>query len=138
MEMADIIAINKSDGDNIDRSKIAKSEIERAIHFFQPKDSGWQTTVDLMSSVNGNGIEQIWKRISEHAYVVNNNGWFDKNRKEQIKLWFYDDLNSRLLSHFNKNENFRKLIREYENKIVNGKMLPGVAISELLKEILEN
>ncbi|MFI5171140.1 MAG: methylmalonyl Co-A mutase-associated GTPase MeaB [Chitinophagales bacterium] len=133
MEMADIIAINKSDGENIANAKIAKADAERAIHFFHPKDSGWQTTVDTISSLTGDGVEKIWQRIIEHHSAAEKNGWLQQNRKQQFKLWFYDNLNNALLTHFTKDKNYKKLLSDYENKIAEGKILPTAAVEELLK-----
>ncbi len=137
MEMADIIAVNKSDGDNISKAKNTKSDIDRAIHLFQPKDSGWQTSVDIISSITGNGIDEIWNKIIEHHILIQTNGWMIKNRNEQFKLWFYDNLNNALLNTFNKNENYRKMIREYEIKIMNREILPSVAVMELISMLLK-
>ncbi|MBK7036384.1 MAG: methylmalonyl Co-A mutase-associated GTPase MeaB [Bacteroidetes bacterium] len=136
MEMADIILINKSDGDNMEKAKIARADVERAIHLYQPKDSGWQTTAEICSAVSGLNLETIKNLIDSYIKTVTQNGYFKTRRKQQFKQWFNEDLNNKLLQHFHQNPSFRTLLAEQEIKIENGEILPPKAVQLLLQQFL--
>ena len=136
MEMADIILINKSDGDNIEKTKIAKADVDRAIHLYQPKDSGWQTVTETCSAISGHNLEIIKQLINSYIKTVTQNGYFKTRRKEQFKQWFNDDLNNKLLHHFHQNHSFRLLLTEQEIKIEKGEILPPKAVQVLLQQFL--
>lgn len=136
MEMADIILINKSDGDNLEKAKIARADVERAIHLYQPKDSGWQTTAEICSSITGLNLETIKNLIHSYIKNVTQNGYFKTRRKQQFKQWFKDDLNNKLLLHFHQNPSFLSLLAEQEIKIENGEILPPKAVQILLQQFL--
>ena len=133
MEMADIILINKSDGDNMEKAKIARADVERAIHLYQPKDSGWQTTTEICSAVSGLNLETIKNLIHSYINTVTQNGYFKTRRKDQFKQWFNEDLNNKLLQHFHQNPKYLQLLREQEIKIENGEILPPMAVQSLMQ-----
>jgi len=136
MEMADIILINKSDGDNMEKAKIAKGDVDRAIHLYQPKDSGWQTVTETCSAITGHNLETIKQLINSYLNTVAQNGYFKTRRKQQFKQWFHEDLNNKLLHHFHLNPTFRKLLAEQEIKIEKGEILPPKAVQGLLHQFL--
>ena len=78
MEMADAIAINKADGENIKHAKNAKAEFERAIHLFPPNENGWTTEVKTCSAVENIGIDHIWELVKKYVDVTKNSGYFRK------------------------------------------------------------
>ncbi|WP_290838878.1 methylmalonyl Co-A mutase-associated GTPase MeaB [Flavobacterium sp.] len=83
MEMADAIAINKADGDNIKKAKLAKTEFGRALHFFPAKSSGWMPKAATCSAVTKEGIPEIWEIVSEYVSLTKENGFFENRRREQ-------------------------------------------------------
>lgn len=103
MEMADLVVINKADGENQKAVKIAQGQLKEAVHFFPKKENGWITDVFVCSSLMGEGLESIWDKIEEFEKTMKVNGFFDRNRalqrvhwmKEQIhlllKMGFYSD-----------------------------------------------
>lgn len=138
MEMADIIAINKADGDNMERSTIALGDINRALHLFQQKDSGWQTTVTACSALTGAGIPELWQKINAYYIQVTANGYLNQNRKIQQLQWFNEYLNIEIINHFNQNTNFNAAYKLYKKKVETAEMLPPVAVQALLSEFIKN
>ena len=87
MEMADTIVINKADGDNIAKAKLAKSEFNRALHLFPAKKSGWIPKVTTCSAVYVDGIDAVWKIISDYFEMVKANSYFQAKRQDQNQFW---------------------------------------------------
>jgi LAO/AO transport system kinase len=135
MEMADIIVINKADGDNIAKSRLAMGEVTRALHLFQAKDSGWTTTVDTCSALTGDGINALWDQINNFQTTVKENGFFEQNRRNQHVQWFNEYLNTVLLQHIKQNDRFKSTLAELQEKIEHAEMLPPVAVQALLNAL---
>src|SRR5690606_36889160 len=76
MEMTDLIAINKADGDNLKQAKLAKVEFNRALHLYPKKPSGWQPKVLLCSGLNNEGIEAIWEQIQYYVSLASQTSYF--------------------------------------------------------------
>ncbi len=135
MEMADIIAINKADGDNTERAQIALGDVRRALHLFQLKDSGWNTTVETCSALTAKGIPEMWQSIKKYHQHVVENGYFQRNRKQQYMQWFNEYLNISLINHFNQNDEFKAAFQHYSSKVEQAEMLPPVAVQALLSKV---
>jgi LAO/AO transport system kinase len=90
MEMTDTIVINKADGDNIVKAKLAKSEFNRALHLFPPKSSGWMPKVTTCSAYEKTGIDAIWDIITEYFEWVKSNQYFEENRQKQNQFWMME------------------------------------------------
>ncbi len=132
MEMADAIAINKADGDNIARAEMARVQYVNALHLFPPAESGWKPRVLTCSAIKQDGIDQIWKTIGEYLSQVNGNGYFQFKRNEQSKFWMYETINDQLKSGFCHNQRIREMIPEFERKVQNGEISSFVAARRLL------
>ena len=96
IEMADAIAINKADGDNLKRAKIAKIEFDRTLHLYPEKSSNWQPKTAICSALNNEGIYAIWKIIQEYIQVTIKNGFFNKKRNEQNKFWLIQTIENQI------------------------------------------
>lgn len=100
MEMADAIAINKADGDNIRKSKMARAEYQSALHMFPPNSNGWIPQVLTCSAVKSEGIEEIWSLIGQFEQQTKTNGWFYNNRRRQNLSWMEETIKYHLESDF--------------------------------------
>lgn len=100
MEMADTIVINKADGDNIAKAKLAKTEFNRALHLFPAKNSGWIPKVTTCSAFEKTGIDNVWQIISEYFDLVKTNGYFEDKRQNQNQFWMMETINEQLKNHF--------------------------------------
>ena len=100
IEMADAIAINKADGDNVKRAKLAKVEFNRALHMYPIKDSDWQPKVTLCSALTNDGIDAIWDVILDYITLTKQNNYFNTKRTEQNKFWLLQTIEEQLKSVF--------------------------------------
>jgi LAO/AO transport system kinase len=133
IEMADVIVINKADGDNLKNAKLAKVEFNRALHMFPVKESGWKPKVLLASALQNEGISEIWELIKTYLTQSRENDYFDHKRNEQNKFWLLHTIEDRLKSDFYNNTSIKKELQNQLNLIDEGKTTPFAAADLLLK-----
>mgnify|MGYP006285332461 CR=1 FL=1 len=132
MEMADAILINKADGDNLNKARQARNEYKNALHLFPPTESGWIPKVDVCSSLNGLGMENAWKIISDFKEHTKANGYFEKKRNQQAKMIMYETIEQALKENFYSNEKMKKMLPEIEADLLNSKISSYMAARKLL------
>lgn len=137
MEMADGIAINKADGDNLERAKLAASQFRNALHLFPAPDSGWTPVVLTYSGFYNLGVKEIWDMVYAYIAFVKENGYFEYRRNEQSKYWMYESINERLRDSFYHNPAIEAMLREKENQVLGGKLTSFVAAKGLLDTYFE-
>jgi LAO/AO transport system kinase len=137
MEMADGIIINKADGNNIDKARLAAGQYRNALSLFPPSESGWTPKVLTYSGFYGTGIKEIWDMIDNYFSFVRANGYFDYRRAEQSKYWMYETINEHLRNSFYQNPTIAEMLKKSEQDVLNGKLTSFVAARQLLEEYFE-
>lgn len=137
MEMADAIVINKADGDNIAKAKLAKTEFNRALHLFPAKNSGWTPTASTCSSYTKEGIAEVWNTISDYFTLVKSNHYFEQKRQEQNQYWMLETINEQLKSNFYHHPAIIQLLEENKKAVQNNELSPFAAASRLLKKYFD-
>jgi len=132
IEMADVIAINKADGDNMKAAKLAKVEFNRALHLNPIKESNWQPRVVLCSAIENTGIEEIWKIIEDFENETKTSNYFYTNRNEQNKFWLMQTIEERLKTNFFQNETVKKELKKQLLLIEQNETTPFAAAEYLL------
>ena len=132
MEMADGIVINKADGDNLERAKLAASQFRNALHLFPAPESGWTPQVMTYSGFYNLGVKEIWKMIYDYIAFVKDNGYFEYRRNEQSKYWMYESINERLRDSFYHNPAIEAMLSDKEQQVLQGKLTSFVAAKSLL------
>lgn len=134
MEMADLIVINKADGDNIKRARLAKTEFNRALHLFPAKNSGWQPTVTTCSAVTHDGIPEVWKTINDYFDLTKENNYFNFHRSEQNSYWLTETINEQLKNNFYSRKDIADLLEANKKAVQNSEISPFTAASILLEK----
>ncbi len=134
MEMADLMVINKADGDNIKRARLAKTEFNRALHLFPAKSSGWQPTVTTCSAITHEGIADVWESISDYFKLVKENGYFQIRRSEQNSYWLTATINEQLLGRFYNDPGIARLLEETKKAVQEKRVSPFAAAKVLLEK----
>lgn len=129
MEMADLIAITKADGNNIDRAGLTKVQIENALQLFPMPESGLRPKVFLTSSTEGTGLDELWSAIGAFLQKTQN---FDANRSRQARYWMYETIDETLRAGFYQNEAIAELLKTVEARVERNEQSPFVAAHELL------
>lgn len=132
MEMADLIAITKADGDNITKANSAKVQYQNALHLFPPSESGWTPLVTTCSALTGEGIQQVWDTITEYSIFSQRNGFFTIRRLQQSKYWMYQSINEYLMNDFYNNSDTQSVLKCSEDKLIKGKISPFVAAQQAI------
>ncbi|OIQ22744.1 methylmalonyl Co-A mutase-associated GTPase MeaB [Lacinutrix sp. MedPE-SW] len=132
IEMADMIAINKADGDNIKSAKLAKVEFNRALHLYPQKTSAWQPKVMTCSAINNKGIEAIYNAIVEYIDLTTKNNYFNSKRNEQNKFWLLQTIEEQLKIDFFENAQIKDALQKQIALIEANKTTPFVAADYLL------
>ena len=134
MEMADMVVINKADGDNVKKSELAKLQYQNALHIFPQSESGWVPVVSTASSTKNIGIDHVWDKITDYKKLVLENGYFDKNRNHQQIQWMYNNINEELKRLFYASEDIKNHLKNFEKEIVSSKISPVKAAQLLIEE----
>lgn len=132
MEMSDLIAITKADGNNVDKASMARALYANALHLFPPTESGWVPTAVTSSAVTKEGLDVILKKIEEYFALVQENGFYLKKRREQARYWMYESINENLRNMFYENGSIAPLLPDYENAVLKGDLESFTAAAELL------
>lgn len=137
MEMADAIVINKADGDNIRKAKLAKTEFNRALHLFPAKRSGWIPTTATCSAITQDGIPEVWETISKFVKLTQSNDYFNVKRSEQNEYWMLETINEQLKLNFYNNSEIQTLLESNKKAVQNGEISPFAAAKLLLEKYFE-
>ena len=132
MEMADGIIINKCDGNNVEKCKLAATQFRNALHLFPMPESGWLPQVLTYSGFYGYGIEEVWNMVYEYIDFVKKNGYFEYRRAEQAKFWMYESINENLRNSFYNNPTIKDLLQAAESSVLEGRKTSFVAAKQLL------
>lgn len=138
MEMADVLIINKADGDNYQKALLAKAQYANALHLFPKSPSGWETKTAVCSSKAFSGIEEIWKLIEEYQEFTKENGYFHQKRREQDIYTLISSLEDKLQTLLFSNSAIQKHRNELQKKVAEQKLSPYQASEDLLQFIIEN
>ncbi|TYO99207.1 methylmalonyl-CoA mutase metallochaperone MeaB [Geothermobacter ehrlichii] len=133
MEIADLILINKAEGDNRPRAELAKSQIETALHIMQPKSSSWQVPVLLCSALKGEGIAETWQTIEDYRRTMEQSGEFAEKRRLQASDWMWSLLMDGLKDLFMRDPRVAALLPQVQDAVANGTSTPGAAARRLLE-----
>lgn len=132
MEMADLIVINKADGDNVKRARLAKTEYNRALHLFPMKNSGWSPKVTTCSAFHNEGIAEVWETITEYFSLTKENHFFEQKRKEQNQYWLIETINEQLKQNFYNHPEIQQLLEKNKKAVQNNEISPFAAAQLLL------
>lgn len=134
MEMADAVVINKADGTNLNKVKLAQSQFQTSLRLFPTGESKWIPEVLTCSSINKTGITEVWDNISEYVSFTKENCYFSIKRKNQAKFWMYETIQETLKNNFYNQPEISKKLKAFEKMVVNGKITPGNAVKELFAD----
>ena len=132
MEMADGIVINKADGNNIEKAKLAAAHFRNALHLFPAPESGWTPQVLTYSGFYNIGVKEIWDMVYGYIDFVKKNGYFDYRRNEQAKYWMYETINEHLRDSFYQDPLIADMLEIKEKEVLNGQATSFTAAKKLL------
>lgn len=138
VEMADLILVNKADGERLEMAIAAKQDYTAALRLFPAKNSGWQPVVEMCSALEHRGMEKLDATLAEYFNLIRESGYIGHHRREQVKQWFWDNVEHQLHVLFFANAKVVEKSRELEIAIESGQVSPFQAADLLLKIFLSS
>jgi LAO/AO transport system kinase len=135
LELADLLAVNKADGANVDKAKQAAVDYRRALHLVQPPGASWEPPVLTCSAIERTGLAELWSEIERHWALMTETGERDERRREQKLSWMRTMLQERLLAHFDTDPVFAAARADAEAAVSDGSLTPSVAVDQLLDRL---
>jgi LAO/AO transport system kinase len=134
VEIADLIAITKADGDNVARAKQAKAIYQGALAILSHTSPNWVAPVLTISAAKNRGLDELWARITEHKERMTASGEFATRRGAQAIAWMRDLLRERLLAELEGNAATARRMAELEGEVRAGLLTPMLAVAKLLEQ----
>jgi len=133
VELADMIAINKADGDNLKRAQHAATDYRSALHILSPRSQHWRPPVETYSALTGDGIAKLWQKILDHRTAMNASDDFAARRREQQVKWMWSMLEQRMLARLRADASTRARVKRIESDVADGRLTPAVAAEKILE-----
>ena len=131
IELADMIAINKADGDNLARAKAAAAEYKAALHILTPASSNWSPPVVTCSALKGDSIAELWSKILEHRDRLTASGELSARRGEQQVKWMWTMLEERLFAPLRSDRAVKAELPKIETEVSAGRLAPAAAVEKI-------
>jgi LAO/AO transport system kinase len=131
IELADMIAVNKADGDNVARTKAAAAEYQAAFNILTPRSASWTPRVMTYSALTGAGIGELWDRVLEHRSRLGASGEIDARRREQQVKWMWTMLEDRLRARLTADRSLKARLPAIEAAVADGRLSPALAVEEI-------
>lgn len=138
MEMADMLVINKAEGDNLKASKQAQGRYKSALHLMPGKPSGWVCDVKLCSAIEHSGIGEVWQTVEEFFSTMQESGYLYDNRKKQAGHWFDKNVQQLVLSTLVSKKELSGIKDALRSEVTQGSKSPHKAAREFLDVLLSN
>ncbi|MEP7365792.1 MAG: methylmalonyl Co-A mutase-associated GTPase MeaB [Acidobacteriota bacterium] len=132
LEMVDGMAINKADGDNIERAARARADYASALHLFPPAPGGWTPSVLSCSARTGEGVAEVWRCVLDHDSLMREKALLAPRRREQSLAWMRELIAIGLEEEFSRNTAIRERLPQLEQEVRAGATTPFAAARELL------
>ena len=131
VEIADMIAVNKADGDNVKRAKAAAAEYRAALHILTPRSPNWSPPVVTYSALTGGGIAELWEQVIRHRDTMTASGELAARRREQQVKWMWDMLEERLFARLRGDPAVKAKVRQSEAAVADGRLAPTLAVEQI-------
>lgn len=131
VELADMIAVNKADGDNIARANVAAADLRSALHILSPRSPTWTVPAITYSALTGGGIDTLWNHVTDYRNKMTASGEFAARRREQQVKWMWTMLEERLTARLRTDPAVRAKLRQAESAVAAGALSPTLAVEEI-------
>ena len=133
LELADLLAVNKADGDNVERTALAATDYRRALHLLRPPSPNWTPPVLTCSALTGDGLDDLWAEVELHRSKLDASGERDERRRRQQLDWMHSMLRDELVARFEADPAVKARRSEVEAAVLSGTLTPTVAVERLLE-----
>lgn len=134
MEMVDIVAVNKADGDNAKRAKLAARDLANALHYLRRRFEAWEPRAQTTSALTGEGVLELWASVEAHRAALEGSGELDELRRSQSRRWLWALVEEGLVAGFRSRPEVARKLAELEPKVLAGQ-LPATTAARALIEL---
>jgi len=135
LELADVLVVNKCDGDNRDRAEAARSEIRQGLHYLRPQDDKAPADVLLCSSLTNEGVEAVWDEVSTRLEALAQSKRLESNRRKQNLNWVKSLIEQQVLHRFWNDGNVQADYMKMISELRSGAVTPIQAVEQLLENV---
>lgn len=132
LELADLIVVNKADGDRVKAAEVAARDYRTALSILQSSNDGWTPETVLVSALEGTGLDVLWSRIEQHHALLSGNGALARRRREQQVRWLWDLVEDRLLSDLRAHPAVAAMVAATEASVADGNEPASAAAGRIL------
>ena len=137
VELADMIVVNKADGDLVEAANHAAADYRSAVHMIRPASPNWRVPVLTCSALTGDGIEKVWRKIEDYREKMGASGEFAARRSNQAKAWMWSEIEESLIAALRVHPDVAKRVDTLEGEVAQGARSPGAAAREMLSTFLD-
>ncbi|MGD9621305.1 MAG: methylmalonyl Co-A mutase-associated GTPase MeaB [Mycolicibacterium sp.] len=132
LELADIVVVNKADGEHATEAKAAARELAGAIRLLYPRETLWRPPVLTMSALHGSGLVELWTTVLKHREVLTAAGEFDTRRRNQQVDWVWSMVRDTVLDRLLSSPGVRRVRADLERRVRDGELTPALAAKQIL------
>jgi len=132
LELADIVVVNKADGEHAAEAKAAARELTGAMRLIHPRETLWRPPVLTMSALHGTGLAELWDTVLKHRQVLTDAGEFEARRRAQQVDWTWSMVRDTVLDRVLSHPAVKKIRAEVERQVRDGELTPALAAQQLL------
>ena len=133
MELADLIVVNKADGDRVDAARQARGDYHQALRMLPPSTEGWETPVLMASATEGTGLPEIWEAIEAHRRLLEESGQLTERRLRQRQRWLKSMIEEAVLASFHDRDGVPEAIADAERKVAEEQLTVPQATAEVVR-----
>ena len=133
MELADLILVNKADGEQTKSANQTLNDYRSALHFMQSRFASWQPSVMACSALNNQGIAEVWQQAERFHSAITASGELQHNRERQARSWMWSETAEVLIAELKNHPQIKALVPELERAVSEGKLPPTVAAQRLIE-----
>lgn len=132
VELADLIVVNKADGDLENAANRSAADYRGALGFLRPRHPDWTVPVETCSALHNNGVDAVWQLIDKFRTTMTANGALTASRGRQAQAWLWSEISATLLESLQQNDAIRSRVTELERQVASGKTSPRIAAQEIV------
>jgi LAO/AO transport system kinase len=136
MELADLVIVNKADGDLVAAAQRTAGDYANALRLMHPLHHAWTTEVVMCSALQEQGLEAVWRKVLDFDQRMQASGELAAKRREQARAWLWRELSDSLLDVLKTRPGIAERLAELEARVVAGKTTPGAAARDLLARFI--
>ena len=138
VELADLMLVNKADGDLEPHAQRTAAEYANALRLMRPRSPHWEVPVRTCSALTGEGVPEVWSLVEQYRELVSESGEFADRRAEQVRSWLWSEVSAHLIDALKSDAQVKKQLPEAERRVADGTLTPAAAARSLVAIFVES